>query len=572
MNRFTDQWKKHDQMHLSVGDWIGGDLSFLILDCNWCLLNDIELESSDQIIEIMNSFFCCGLNVNDFWQIEFKYLSVFEKLPRNRQGFLLVYDNCVFGCVLLEWDHNIEPSTAHNIQYKTCEIVGGGQFFRPILLELIKFDVSKFNTFIPELDKQTIGACIQDVYFDPKFNHKLGYTLTRIDTKYCGDWKGLFEYMGHKGAAATHRCVWCLSSKKDQFESPTPQNRCWSSRTSYSNVQGAISAVTNSNDHLQASLKRFPLMQCGFDKILIPTLHTNLGPIHNIFVAIVNKIAEANGSKNQMNAYNEKYHKMVELKTTLINLRESLKFIQNQENFDIFDCEFGESIEKQQESLEKQITKVKSELTVAKHDFNTLSQQMKEQDCHAKMLDLHTRMGINPWDVKKSSMIGAAGKKFLQNHDILLDELKSIDNECYELCKPMVMRLKYWCDVTWSKHLTLFSDECLKVLKWNMHEFTKLYFDFIRKYGGGKGSRFGIKIHGFYHIFEFCEAKRFSPAECDDQRVEAWNAYIAQYEPLFSCFGGKINLDKMMNKIWREFVLNWDCGNNNIVWNGHKLI
>ena len=86
------------------------------------------------------------------------------------------------------------------------------------------------------------------------------------------------------------------------------------------------------------------------------------------------------------------------------------------------------------------------------------------------------------------------------------------------------------------------------------------------------GQKFGIKVHGMYHILEFCKAKRYPPGDHDDQRVEAWNQWVAKYTPLFECFGGKTNLCKMINKLWRLFVMEWNETNTNFVWNGEQLI
>ena len=169
-------------------------------------------------------------------------------------------------------------------------------------------------------------------------------------------------------------------------------------------------------------------------------------------------------------------------------------------------------------------------------------------------------------------MIGIAGKNFLKYHDILLDKLRVIDSECYKLSKPLCVRLHFWCKVTWTKNKIPFSDELLNRLQWNLHEIQFLYHKFISKYGGGNNQRFGIKIHGFYHIWEFIQHRKFSPAEMDDERIEAWNAYIARFAPIFECFGGKVNLVKMIEKLWREFTMTWDINNNNYVWDGKDLI
>ena len=116
------------------------------------------------------------------------------------------------------------------------------------------------------------------------------------------------------------------------------------------------------------------------------------------------------------------------------------------------------------------------------------------------------------------------------------------------------------CNVQMPKHklaeINLFlSRVCVYYLKWNVIEWDHIYHKIIQKYGGCKGHKYGNKWHMFYHSLEWIERARWSPADMDDERVEQFNVHISKYLPIYACFKGHINLKRMMNKIWREFVL-----------------
>ena len=152
-------------------------------------------------------------------------------------------------------------------------------------------------------------------------------------------------------------------------------------------------------------------------------------------------------------------------------------------------------------------------------------------------------------------MIGPSVKKYLTNFPIVIEELKKCDPECAKMMEPCLSRLNFIAKCVWPKSEDFFNDECINSFKFNIIEFDFIYHKLIEKYGGGSGRRYGVKFHGLYQCLEWIEHYRWSPAFVDEQHLEAYNVYIRKFAVIYQCFGGDINMRKMMTKIWRKFML-----------------
>ena len=279
--------------------------------------------------------------------------------------------------------------------------------------------------------------------------------------------------LGHKGASATHCCVWCQSKRADQIKPPSPSNRQWKSKTDVTNIQGSISHLTQTNEALQLSQKRLGLLQTGFDRLNMPTMHINLGPTFVILTAIMRIIKENYGDNNNMNEYNATLKSKHRAEIDLHNHQQSLLLLEEMSNESMYDDTFTESLDDKIDRLKREIINLQNKLESATTAFENIKNQVATNNGHAKILALYRQLKIAPWDVKQGSMTGVAGKKFLAKHDIVLDELKKCDLECYKLCKPLCMRLQFWCTVTLSKNLIPFRYICYNL--WCLH----LYFYFL---------------------------------------------------------------------------------------------
>lgn len=578
-NRFELEWNSQESNYFSPLHLFDGAMRIVTLDDDLMSLNDFMSDMTHtKIYDLLMEFNNKNITANDIWKMPTYNLAECA----NRCAFAVCWENKIYGWICVQFDSNEIAQIQDEIQYHLCDIIGGGVYYQPVNI-IGKCDVEKtdpnqianspcnIQTLHP-LPFEILSQSKVPLGFMRELQHQIGYVCIPLHTLWGADWKGLFSMIGHKGASATYRCAWCDSSTKDQFQTPTPDNRKWKSNDNRVIQQAAVSANTNCNQNLQLSFKKFPILPCGFDRFCLPTLHTNLGPIHKIFTVIRDKIQNATKTNTTIEQYNEKYSDMHQIENDISNYKHSLRFLQDLENTEQFDSDFTESLDDHQQSLKAQLHNLNGQLKQLQSEFAKIEIELQSNDGCLQLLNIYDKMKIKPWQVKKGSMVGLAGKNFLKHQDILLAKLKQCDEKCYDIAYPMCKRLEFWCNVTWSKHLILFDDALLQTLEWNLHEFQYLYHKFISNYGGGKGKKFGIKIHGFYHILEFVKWKRWSTAEIDDERIEAWNAYISKYAPIFHCFGGAENLSKMINKIWRDFVMQWNPNNCNVFWNGKKYV
>ena len=576
-NRFAQEWSNQESNVYTPLDLFGGNMTIITMDEDLIALNDCMSEMSEEkAYKLLMEFNNSDMSSDDIWKIPTRYLVDCA----NRCAFGICWNDKIYGWICLEFDTDDDILMEHNIACRQCEIIGGGVYYRAVDFKQsncnvnqnqIANDDSNIQT-IQQLPFEILSQTKKPIGFQHQMNHQLGYVCIPLHTLWCGDWKGLFSLLGHKGAGAKCRCLWCDSNTQDQFQSPTPHNRKWKSNSAAVIQQAAISANTNSNNNLELSFKRFPVIPAGFDRLGIPTLHTNLGPTHRILLGVVNVIQEATNSNETILQYNAKYETMHQIESDISNYKHSLRFLQDVENTSQFDEQFVSNMDDHRQTLQQELEKLNCQFKEAEKEFKKCELELKQDNGCLELLDIYDKLKIKPWQVKQSSIVGLAGKNFLKNHDVILDKLKQCDKECYELVYAMCKRLEFIAGVTWTKNVILFNDTLLNTLEWNIHEFQWLYHKFIKKYGGGQGNKYGIKVHGLYHILEWIRFKGWSPATMDDQRVEAWNAYMARYAPLFHYFGGQTNLEKMIDKIWREFVMQWNPANSNFVWNGEKYI
>lgn len=205
--------------------------------------------------------------------------------------------------------------------------------------------------------------------------------------------------------------------------------------------------------------------------------------------------------------------------------------------------------------MEQKILVEKQELSDLKSKLNDLNVN-PESNNTLTFMSMCDELKIKPWHHKGDSMHGPSVKKFIYQHDIVIKYLnKCQNNRLLNLMIPCLARLKFIAKCLWSKSKTLMSDECIFRLKWNIIEFDHIYHNIIHEYGGGNKYRLGYKWHMLYHSFEWVEFMRWSPAFMDDERVEQYNVHISNFMSMYQSFGGHANLARMMNKVWRQCMM-----------------
>jgi hypothetical protein len=284
------------------------------------------------------------------------------------------------------------------------------------------------------------------------------------------------------------------------------------------------------------------------------------------------QIKGSRGNQTQITQWSNLSNSCDELEMKVDHLNFSITWLEDTTNHDVFDDVFVANINSNIDRLKQQIAQTQQLFRDTKREFNRLDGLIHDANSQMQFLKMCDELHIKPWHYKNDSMIGPSVKKFVYNFEIAIKYLDKSNSDCSHIATPLLARLRFIMKVIWTKDREFFDKKLLRYLKWNLLEFDFLYHKFVKKYGGGGGKRLGVKWHGFYHSLEWCNLFKFAPAFVDEQRVEAFNLYIANFLPIYTCFGGHINLDKMMNKLWRRFVLVYNASNKNKVWNGSKMV
>ena len=568
-NRYTKGWRAKSTQYIGANHFDTGTMLIVEMNEDMDNINAWDCTDIAQLQGRLDSYSDAS-RIDDHWNIPYSILRTMEHRGLNCVMCAIVGNKAILGILLIKWSSISPVVTANNIAYKRVELCGGGTLHKPIPLNTINSDIPQT---ILKLPQTILGRCKHNVMFDSNLRHVLGYVISSLQMFMCGDWKWNFEMKGLKGASSNYRCIGCLSQKADQCLSPSPETRHWPSRELPGALAGAIACQTGIDAEKNKGHKYFPLLLCGYENVMMPTLHSNVGPIHNVFIILRRIISQTSPqAEQQIVQYQEHCVNLQSIATQIDSLQTSIDFLSNDANHKLLEDEFLLQIDAHRDKLSQDLNDLRVTLVNGKRLKATMYNELTNANHTLRFLNLCEQCHIKPWHIKGGSMVGIAAKNFLKYQDRFLDELRSVDVDCWRWCNPLLKRMKFWCSVTWTKHKDLFNDDLLRQLKWNLIEIDFLYHNVIHEYGGGRGHRYGIKIHGWYHIFEFCEGKRFPPAEMDDQRVEAWNLYIAQFAPIFECFGGIKNLTKLMHKLWRMFVMDWNANNCNLVFNGNKMI
>lgn len=135
-NRFEYQWKQQENKHVGVDDLIFGRLVVIYLDPQWNKLNK-DMHTPAHAFDLLNQF---NVNVNvlesgDILYVPLKYLQMFEEMDVHQACFGIALKNCIYGFVCLQWDEG-DALVRSNEIYKTCGIIGGGSFSKPVNLNL----------------------------------------------------------------------------------------------------------------------------------------------------------------------------------------------------------------------------------------------------------------------------------------------------------------------------------------------------------------------------------------------------------------------------------------------------
>ena len=552
-NRWTYLQQEMEKNMSSSAFFEHGTNRYVLDDEFFAINNHINKNGIHQLVDFDNG------NI-DTIKMQSSILAKFENIDCYNTAFLIEYENSIHGCILTYWDETTANENVGNVVCKNVTLCGGGKFWSPIQCD--KYNITWSNdisgTIAPKLESNILNKTKNPLLYNQQLDHNVGICVSPLRLLWDGDNKHLYDLFGMAGSRSKYFCEYCLQTLDDMREDPTPTNRCTATRRAFQIAQAAIKlggGHTYDQD-LFKSIKNQPLLFAGPLSLGLPVVHIIQGPGARLWTVIAACIRFQNSHKNEIKEWNNLCHDIDNLNQEISQYKNTLDWMNVSQNKECFDQEFINQWSSNIDKLKNQIQLKEQDLTQKKDQLNAMETRLQQTNGERDYLQMCDVLKIKPWHHKGDSMIGPSVKKYLYNFNIVLQTLQKYDCQCARMMEPCLARLCFLAKCIWTKNKEKFSDECCYYLRFNLIEFDMLYHKIIRKYGGGvTNERFGVKWHMLYHCVEWIEGLRWSPAHMDDQRIENWNRFMEKYLTIFHCFGGQVNMEKMMHKIWRRFIL-----------------
>ena len=553
----TNRWThlhQQSKKHISATEFFAhGANKYVLDDTFWQINDELTPECVHRLIDYNND------NINNIY-IQSNILLKFENVSCYNVGFLVEYDAKIYGCILIHWDEHCVNETISNVICKQCTLCGGGKFWPPI--DNVQWNVEWCNDIAGDHAKLLPSYILNKTkiarLYDCDFVHEVGIVVSPLHFLWDGDNKHLYDLFGMAGSRSKYFCEYCLQTLAQMQSDPTPENRCTHTRTAVQIEQHALSVASNNkyNQDTHQSIKNQPLLFAGPWSLGLPVVHIIQGPAARLWTIIEARIRFKDESDASIKRWNMLSNKIDTLVKEIQQYKQTQVWMNIKDNHDIFDVTFVDELQSNLNKLTDQIHMKQQQLDNTKKELKQLESTLSKTSGEMEYLKLCDTLNIKPWHHKGDSMIGPSVKKYLYNWHTVIETLKNYDSECARLMEPCLARLCFLTKCIWTKNKEKFDDNCCYYLRFNLIEFDMLYHKLIRKYGGGvSGEKFGVKWHLLYHCVEWIEGLKWSPAHMDDQRIEAWNRHMEKYLTIFHCFGGQVNMKKMMDKIWRAFTL-----------------
>ena len=565
---FQFNFSKDDDNVNRYNHWEGIDSKVTSPECFF--KNGVLVLCIDDLFKQINP----GLEIDESWirrltsfdnnnvsqiRIPFFNLTSFENSEYNKLGVLIKYKDYLCGYILICWkrleDHGCEMH--QDIKVRLCTLVGGGSFYPWFSLTEFKCNINNHvcGLFIPSIESQIICKSRSKISYQSDMLHDTGICYGNAKFKWAGDHKYFNYLFGIPSPSVKCVCPYCKSTSQERNGLPTPSNRSWGSRHRVDLEQSWVQSVAGESNQSCYNLTKPPLLIASPSSLCLAVLHQIQGPSARLFTIIKNRIVDVSNEPQKLTIWNRLNVEIGELTVEIKQYQETIKWIANDKCEDYFDHDFLRNLDSNVKKLQDAVLAKQEEMKEKSKELDDLNVN-QNSDSRLRFLAMCDELKIKPWHHKGDTMHGPSVKKFLYNHDIALKYLNNVvDAELIKLMKPCLVRLRFIARCFWTKTEETINDECINYLKWNLIEWDHIYHCIIHQYGGGKGHRYGNKHHMFYHSYEFMEWSRISPAWMDDERVEQFNVHIAKFLPIYSCFRGHKNLKRMMNKLWREFVL-----------------
>lgn len=553
----TNRWvylQKQSFHHMEAKDFFKHGTNRYVVDDTFFMINDgLNEESIETLVDYNNGTL-------ETIMIQSNILLKFEIVDCFQTSLLIEFNNCIYGCILIYWDVDSPNMNIDNVVCKKCILCGGGKFWTPVRLNdyPIEWNNDVSGNIVPLLHSCILNKTKIPMPYNSNLTHQIGLSTTTLHCLWDGDNKHLYDLFGMAGSRSKYFCEYCLHTLNEMQSDPTPTNRCFKTRSSVQIEQHAMDIAANNNysQDTHHSIKYQPLLYAGPWSLGLAVVHIIQGPTPRLLTIVAACIRFQQTNTLQIKQWNGLCDDIDNLKQEIQQYSDTIEWMNIKDNHECFDKSFIDNLSTNMQQLKVQVQTKKQQLSNKQKELQCLEKTMSKTNGEMNYLELCDELNIKPWHHKGDSMIGPSCKKFLYNWKTVIKTLKKYDRECARLMEPCLARLCFLTKCIWTKNKEKFDDNCCYYLRFNMIEFDLLYHKIIRKYGGGAtGERFGVKWHMLYHCVEWIEGLKWSPAHLDDQRIEAWNRHMEKYLTIFHCFGGHVNMQKMMNKIWRAFIL-----------------
>lgn len=595
VNRYFNAWKKFKYQRDKLSSFITARIFLITLDEDIIQINEqyignkIAASYLQKIDKIFGQF---GDKRMTKMNIHSQVISACGSMQNvDGQGYHrsiigIEYGGHLWGYLFIRYRYNKNISKKRIGQSISVQICARARLFTPANLSRCT-DISTDNgiKYLKQLHSNYVESIKDSCKFDESIHHhKIGFVWRHCHCCLGGDLSQLYHMLGIAGTG-TNCCVICHATISQIRASPTPEDRCWDTRPSHEQ-SGSITFLTNNlkkkvenkqknrnnnNSNKEASTDSTEnwyknTIYFGHNNVALydfpaflrslPNFHVFEGIVARVFYAMLEYVNRGSIETDQSISNLQKaMQEWVKINEEIEDLELILEILNKEKQ--LFDGQEYLQYEKLQNLLEKKTTKRDDKRTAIDDEIK----RRNHQDGKAVSL-LCMRLNIREFYGIKNSMRGKCAKNFINNWKLFLpyfiknkNSQSNSEQKLGNIFTGMMINLEFLVKVMMTKNAEPYSDEVLRAMKEAVIEFDALYKRYMKILAQSENfKRFGFKIHYLYHIWEWCQCTRYSPAWMDDERCEAVNLRLRLYWHILESNPSLVGILKMANSIIRKTV------------------
>lgn len=531
----------------------------------------------------------------------------------------LQYKNTLIGIIGFNWGDNkymynttIPCDNGPPVRVICANAIAKGLFAQCIDLSDVSIPSSCGWQYIPLIDKNIIKKQIpqqqqksqqqeqktqqqqqesqeqqQNLFYDNKQMHSIGFTKQELHAIFSADFKEYYNVLGLAGQSSNYPCPWCLIHKLDNMEHVTTNNRCADPRHyGFQLQQNADVERINKNKTYPYGCKACPIYKYYPHTLGCPWVHQIGGICGGYIHYIFTRFVELSEEQQQQFEIYVQCEKDIHVCKSEIIINENLIKQYEEINIEIRadsltpDIDMVQSQPPQQQSLAPEQEYFEQyDVDALREDLRLLKQQLQDLDAKYQQLkqtvsnynrlklwnEYKQAAGFEELAYRNQEVTGPNALKWVNNYQPLLDMLKPVDTDLYELCEFLMPCLKFILNVGAHKNLVPLSDECINAHKMAILQQESLGWKLIKLCRNEIDLKTripcGVKSHTLYHNHCRMEYTRMSTAYIDDQKTENNMKKCKHYVRYLRNQLNKIKVKSMVRKMNAEHGLRYDGTN-----------